>query len=56
VPLDIDPAEIAPRLEAVIEAYLLEIRTWLARSRSLHLLAPSSDDLSGVVAQLLRGV
>ncbi len=55
-PLDIDPAEIAPRLEAVIEAYLLEVRSWLARSRGLHLLAPSSDDLTGVVAQLLRGV
>jgi len=55
-PLDIDPAEVAPRLEAVIEEYLLEIRTWLARSRGLHLLARSSDDLSGVVAQLLRGV
>lgn len=54
-PLDIDPAEIAPSLEAVVQAYLDEVRAWLARSRSMHVLAPSSDDLSAVVAQLLRG-
>ena len=56
LPLDIDPAEIAPSLEAVVGEYLEEIRTWLARSRSVHVLAPSSDDLTAVVAQLLRGV
>ncbi|HCH62320.1 MAG TPA: hypothetical protein DFR83_05915 [Deltaproteobacteria bacterium] len=56
VPIDIDPAEIAPSIEAVVEEYLEEIRQWLARSRSVHVLAPSSDDLTDVVAQLLRGV
>ena len=51
-----DPADVAAQMPEVVGAYLAEVRTWLARCRGLHVLAPSSDDLSAVAAQLLRGV
>ncbi len=53
--LDIDPEEVARGLQDAIEDHLLEVRGWLSRCRGLHVLAPSSDDLSHVVAQLLGG-
>ena len=56
LPVDADPADVAAQMPSVVADYLREVQSWLARCRGLHVLAPSCDDLAGVVAQLLRGV
>jgi len=56
LPVDADPLDVAEQMPEVVAAYLAEVRSWLARCRGMHVLAPSSDDLGGVVARLLRGV
>jgi uncharacterized protein (DUF58 family) len=53
-PLAADPDELRPGMAAVIDAYLLEVRGWLARGRGLHLLVPCDADLGGVLARALR--
>lgn len=56
LPVDADPVDVAAQMPEVVASYLAEVRSWLARCRGLHVLAPSSDDLGRVVAALLRGV
>ena len=56
LPVDADPIDVAAQMPEVVEAYLTEVRAWLARCRGLHVLAPTNSELGGVVSQLIRGM
>lgn len=53
--LPADPADVAPAIGAVLEAYLAEVRGHVHAARGRHLLAPSSGDLAALLARVLRG-